>query len=47
MTRLPLLELEDIPEEYHYLFTEEYLGDRHIFGCGRTTPRCSRPHSST
>ena len=31
MSRLPLLDLEDIPEEYHYLFTEEYLGDRHIF----------------
>ncbi|MEF8813042.1 MAG: carboxymuconolactone decarboxylase family protein [Halovenus sp.] len=31
MTRLPLLDTEDIPEEYHYLFTDEYLGDRHIF----------------
>jgi len=31
MTRLPLLELDDIPEEYHHLFTDEYLGDRHIF----------------
>jgi len=31
MTRLPLLELEDIPEEFHYLFTDDYLGDRHIF----------------
>ena len=31
MTRLPLLELDEIPEEYHYLFTDEYLGDRHIF----------------
>jgi 4-carboxymuconolactone decarboxylase len=31
MTRLPLLDLDEIPEEYHYLFTDEYLGDRHIF----------------
>jgi 4-carboxymuconolactone decarboxylase len=31
MSRLPLLELDDIPEEYHHLFTEAYLGDRHIF----------------
>ena len=31
MSRLPLLELEDIPEAYHHLFTDEYLGDRHIF----------------
>jgi 4-carboxymuconolactone decarboxylase len=31
MTRLPMLESDEIPEEYHYLFTEEYLGDRHIF----------------
>jgi alkylhydroperoxidase family enzyme len=31
MSRLPLLELDDIPEEYHHLFTGEYLGDRHIF----------------
>ena len=31
MTRLPLLELDEIPEAYHHLFTDEYLGDRHIF----------------
>jgi alkylhydroperoxidase family enzyme len=31
MTRLDLLEKEEIPEEYHYLFTDDYLGDRHIF----------------
>ncbi|MFB6179811.1 MAG: carboxymuconolactone decarboxylase family protein [Halorientalis sp.] len=31
MSRLPLLGMEDIPEEYHYLFTDDYLGDRHIF----------------
>jgi len=31
MTRLDLLSKDEIPEEYHYLFTDEYLGDRHIF----------------
>jgi 4-carboxymuconolactone decarboxylase len=31
MTRLDLLDIEEIPAEYHYLFTDEYLGDRHIF----------------
>ena len=31
MTRLNLLDIDDIPEEYHYLFTDDYLGDRHIF----------------
>lgn len=31
MTRVDLLELDEIPEEYHYLFTDDYLGDRHIF----------------
>lgn len=31
MSRLPLLERDQIPEAYHYLFAEEYLGDRHIF----------------
>ena len=31
MTRVDLLELDKIPEEYHYLFTDDYLGDRHIF----------------
>jgi len=31
MTRLELLSKDEIPEQYHYLFTEEYLGDRHIF----------------
>ena len=31
MTRLDLLELDGIPDEYHYLFTDDYLGDRHIF----------------
>jgi 4-carboxymuconolactone decarboxylase len=31
MTRVDLLELDEIPEEYHYLFSDDYLGDRHIF----------------
>ena len=31
MTRLPLLNLDDIPVEYHHLFGDDYLGDRHIF----------------
>jgi alkylhydroperoxidase family enzyme len=31
MTRLPLLDLDDIPAEYHHLFGDDYLGDRHIF----------------
>jgi len=31
MTRLDRLEIDDIPEEYHYLFTDDYLGDRYIF----------------
>lgn len=31
MSRLDLLELDEIPKEYHYLFSDDYLGDRHIF----------------
>jgi len=31
MSRLELRSREEIPEQYHYLFTDEYLGDRHIF----------------
>jgi 4-carboxymuconolactone decarboxylase len=31
VTRLDLLDLEEIPGEYHHLFTDDYLGDRHIF----------------
>ncbi|MBX0325519.1 carboxymuconolactone decarboxylase family protein [Halomicroarcula sp. F13] len=31
MTRLELLDIDDIPESYHHLFTDDYLGDRHIF----------------
>jgi alkylhydroperoxidase family enzyme len=26
-----MLETDEIPDEYEYLFTDEYLGDRHIF----------------
>jgi 4-carboxymuconolactone decarboxylase len=31
MSRVPLLEMDAIPESHHHLFTEDYLGDRHIF----------------
>ncbi|AWB27648.1 carboxymuconolactone decarboxylase family protein [Halococcoides cellulosivorans] len=31
MTRLDLLDIDEIPDTYHYLFTDDYLGDRHIF----------------
>jgi len=31
VTRLDLLDIDDIPESYHHLFTDDYLGDRHIF----------------
>jgi alkylhydroperoxidase family enzyme len=31
VTRLDVLDIDEIPEEYHYLFTDDYLGDRHIF----------------
>ena len=31
VTRLQRLEIDDIPAEYHYLFTDDYLGDRFIF----------------
>jgi len=31
MTRLELLSKDEIPDQYHYLFTDDYLGDRHIF----------------
>ena len=31
MSRLPLLDRDEIPAEYEHLFTDEYLGDRHIF----------------
>jgi 4-carboxymuconolactone decarboxylase len=38
MTRLELLSTSEIPDEYHYLFTDEYLGDRHIFGVWAHNP---------
>ena len=31
MTRLELLARDEIPDEYQHLFTDDYLGDRHIF----------------
>ena len=31
MTRLDRLDIDEIPEAYHHLFTDDYLGDRHIF----------------
>jgi len=31
MPRVPLLEMDEIPESHHHLFTDEYLGDRNIF----------------
>lgn len=31
MSRVPLLEMDEIPESHHHLFTEDYLGDRNIF----------------
>jgi len=31
VTRLDRLDIDDVPESYHHLFTDEYLGDRHIF----------------
>ncbi|MFC4247831.1 carboxymuconolactone decarboxylase family protein [Natribaculum luteum] len=31
MSRLSLLDTDDVPEEYHHLFSDDYLGDRHIF----------------
>ena len=39
MTRLDLLEIDEIPEEYHYLFTDDYLGDRHIFRVWAHNPK--------
>ena len=41
MTRLDLLELDEIPETYRYPFTDDYLGDRHIFWVWQT-PNSSR-----
>jgi len=31
VTRLELLDRDEIPDEYQHLFTDDYLGDRHIF----------------
>ena len=41
--------MDDIPGEYHHLFTDEYLGDRHIFRASAHNPEvletrtCCRP----
>ena len=38
MSRIPLLEMDEIPEDYHHLFTDEYLGDRNIFRAWANNP---------
>jgi len=38
MSRLELLEMDEIPEDYHYLFSDEYLGDRNVFRAWANNP---------
>ncbi|SEP93855.1 carboxymuconolactone decarboxylase family protein [Natrinema salaciae] len=38
MARVPLLEPADLPEEYRYLFTENDVGDAHIFRAMANAP---------
>jgi len=38
MARVPLLEAADLPEEYRYLFTENDVGDAHIFRAMANAP---------
>ncbi|WP_226479511.1 carboxymuconolactone decarboxylase family protein [Natrinema amylolyticum] len=38
MARVPLLEAEDLPEEYRYLFTDNDVGDAHIFRAMANAP---------
>ncbi|OLZ40780.1 carboxymuconolactone decarboxylase [Natrinema saccharevitans] len=38
MARVPLLEAADLPEEYRYLFTENDVGDAHIFQAMANAP---------
>ena len=38
MARVPLLEAADLPEEYRYLFTENDVGDVHIFQAMANAP---------
>ncbi|WP_254764348.1 carboxymuconolactone decarboxylase family protein [Natrinema marinum] len=42
MARVPLLEAEDLPEEYRYLFTENDVGDAHIFQAMANAPELMR-----
>lgn len=39
MARTPLLNAEDLPEEYRYLFTENDVGDAHIFQAMANAPK--------
>ncbi|WP_256385551.1 hypothetical protein [Halorientalis sp. IM1011] len=39
MSRVPLLEMDEIPESHHHLFTDEYLGDRWRQTSVRRCPR--------
>lgn len=39
MARVPLLDAEDLPEEYRYLFTENDVGDREIFRAMANAPK--------
>jgi alkylhydroperoxidase family enzyme len=39
MARVPLLDAEDLPEEYRYLFTENDVGDAHIFKAMANAPK--------
>lgn len=38
MARVPLLEADDLPEEYRYLFAENDVGDAHIFQAMANAP---------
>lgn len=39
MARVPLLDAEDLPEEYRYLFTENDVGEAHIFQAMANAPK--------
>jgi len=39
MARVPLLDAEDLPEEYRYLFTENDVGEREIFQAMANAPK--------
>jgi alkylhydroperoxidase family enzyme len=38
MARVPLLEADDLPEEYRYLFTENDVGEAHVFRAMANAP---------